>query len=1279
MVLSRWLPLVALAGFLVPEAPAQDLHRYTFTETGPTSFALGYPVPQPVDSLTPVDGFRSYGSLRARHQALAMEFDFISGHRIGGTIKGRDIFAYIVSDPDGATVDGNAEPAFLVNGGIHAREWQSPEVVTGIIERFAERRGDRGLYDYLVDNTRLVAIPVLNVDGFLQTQRYPARVLVGGDPADPSWPRDGRMRRKNLRDADEDLLTFGDYLNGVDLNRNNPPFAPAFSSQASPNPISLEYHGGGARTEPETQALGEAIPLAGRDRLRMFTDFHSFSALFYEFFTSNSRRNQINASLVSRAIRTLRILGTSHTRRNSTPIGSTDELFASDIQVPAWTHELEPGFTRGGRQYGGFGVTHDGFILPDSEVARLRGEIADTYAMLFYAQAGPPAVSAVRVLDPSGNTVWGGEWRRDGPGAREFVTTATANLLAGGEYRLWIAFDKPMRHRDANGALANYPGMSVPLAPDIRLDGLEQEIAIATGEGRWLDEAESPGHPGFRRYRDDAFIAPFAVPGSIDPGANARLTLHVTAEDLAEQALDADPASAVDWSGGHWVEYETSDGTDADEGGTDATIRIPVSKEAPVAVKLGADRERALEGSRVELTLERDSTGGRITVALTAERVTGETDPVVESLFQTRVEFHPGGAGEEAVAFSMPDDVEPTGPGVDEVRVTATVESGNAVFDGPAALAIQVADNDTAGRRVISILERHPFTLPPDVSPLPPGLSEGARLADAIEQANAAGAPVTINLADGGLYSLNEPVEGGTTGFPPITGRVGIEGRHTTIARHDGDLPAQADFRLFHVMPGGDLDLEGVRLERGSASGAQAGGAVLNEGSLNSRRVVFRNNTANRAGAVANRGAAQFIRSAFLDNSSAAGGGAIHNDSELNLFGVTFSGNATDGRGGAVLNDGVLTLSESTLTGNQGSPGADLFNTGSARIFASIMASPGSCAFSGGSDVVSDGFNLDADASCGLDSATDLAPSDPLLGPLDDSALHQPGSGSPLIGAIPQPGPGCLTHDARGVPRPFASTMEVTFPPSIACEAGAAELGLSVHRGMWFNPDRSGHGIDLQQAGNQLIVTWFTYGPDGTPVWYQASGPFSGETWEADLLRYRFDHGDNEAEGEIVGTATLTFETGASATFAWDLAPIGQGAGSEPFEPLLFGEGGATFDTTGHWAAADGSSWGLSVDVQGGTVVATIYYYDADGDPRWVQGSGGAGIHSSMEVASFTGFCPGCDMQAFPFTMTPAGSIDLRFLTRRFGEITTNFMYAGAAGGEWQREVGLGALSDPVP
>ncbi|MEM7054304.1 MAG: M14 family zinc carboxypeptidase [Pseudomonadota bacterium] len=295
--IAKRLALLALG--LTISAPLLSQQVFTYTEnTGPGNrIALGYRVPIPQDSAIPFDGFRSYQSLHARHQDLMLQHDFIQGEIVGQTITGRDIWAYVLSDVDNNTANAGAESSALINGGLHAREWASPELTTGLIEAWADNAGDRHLYDYLIDNVHFTVLPVNNVDGFLQTQRYPSQVLIGQDPSVESWPRDGRMRRKNMRNADEFLQTVGDHLGGIDLNRNNSPFW-ASSSSSSSNPNSLTYHGNAPFSEPETRALLAAAELALDDRLRWYQDSHSFTQVFFSKLTGNTQRNGIQSRLL---------------------------------------------------------------------------------------------------------------------------------------------------------------------------------------------------------------------------------------------------------------------------------------------------------------------------------------------------------------------------------------------------------------------------------------------------------------------------------------------------------------------------------------------------------------------------------------------------------------------------------------------------------------------------------------------------------------------------------------------------------------------------------------------------------------------------------------------------------------------------------------------------------------------------------------------------------------------------------------------------------------------
>lgn len=601
---------------------------------------LGYPVPIPVDTPLPFDGFRSYSGLRSRHQELAETTGIVHGHVVGTTHKGHDIWAYRVGDADLITRDGRAEPAMLTNGGIHSREWQTPEVLTGIMELLAERRGDRHFYDFLIDNVNIVLLPVQNVDGYLQTQRYPDRNWLGSDPFDivndpePS-PRDGRMRRKNMPAVDEILETYDDHLLGVDLNRNHPPLWATNPNRSSPDEASLVYHGPAPHSEPESQALLAAAELGPKEQLRAFTDVHSFSQVFYFHKTTNRRLSNNTIDLLyTMSNHNAALPGGSLYLFDANPdqgigqgFGMTHEWFSTSLEIPAWGVEVEPSAGQAffphnppgcGADYGGLARNcHDGFILPESQIRRVREELARSFAAVYYQQSGPPSIAAVRFIDPpTGAVVFEAEWDPAEADQRSLYVNQVQPLELDRDYNVWIAYDRPMRWRE-QGVVVPFPGQ-----PAYTLDFLasasvdNQTLTAIENNARWV---ETPGEApdGFFRYRDDTFAAGFRFPRdevnlSLVSGETTA-TLHNLTRNMTGQALDANPATAVTWAAGGWAGYEDSSGRDNDRGGTDKTIQFAISAEAqpaPFVVEPGTsaawyDPANDGEGFLIEILADR--------------------------------------------------------------------------------------------------------------------------------------------------------------------------------------------------------------------------------------------------------------------------------------------------------------------------------------------------------------------------------------------------------------------------------------------------------------------------------------------------------------------------------------------------------------------------------------------------------------------------------------------------------------------------------------------------
>ena len=91
----------------------------------------------------------------------------------------------------------------------------------------------------------------------------------------------------------------------------------------------------------------------------------------------------------------------------------------------------------------------------------------------------------------------------------------------------------------------------------------------------------------------------------------------------------------------------------------------------------------------------------------------------------------------------------------------------------------------------------------------------------------------------------------------------------------------------------------------------------------------------------------------------------------------------------------------------------------------------------------------------------------------------------------------------------------------------------------WNNTDLSGMGWNVGQQGNNIFVSWYMYDADGNPSFLLFFGPLqNGNKLTAPLRRYYGPeppgYDENLWNGEIVGTATITFTSPTQATFSYD-------------------------------------------------------------------------------------------------------------------------------------------------
>ncbi len=165
-------------------------------------------------------------------------------------------------------------------------------------------------------------------------------------------------------------------------------------------------------------------------------------------------------------------------------------------------------------------------------------------------------------------------------------------------------------------------------------------------------------------------------------------------------------------------------------------------------------------------------------------------------------------------------------------------------------------------------------------------------------------------------------------------------------------------------------------------------------------------------------------------------------------------------------------------------------------------------------------------------------PATPLDGAFDATKVQVTSVGS-VVFTFTSPVDGTITYTYNGT----VGTMNITrqvFGPLPSCEMGGTAPATPNFSDLWWNPAESGWGVNLQQQGNVVFATWFTYNDTGKGQWlvmsdgeavpgmpmtwsgalYRTTGPALGTAWD-----------NSKVKVLPVGQATFSFTDGNNGTF----------------------------------------------------------------------------------------------------------------------------------------------------
>lgn len=259
------------------------------------------------------------------------------------------------------------------------------------------------------------------------------------------------------------------------------------------------------------------------------------------------------------------------------------------------------------------------------------------------------------------------------------------------------------------------------------------------------------------------------------------------------------------------------------------------------------------------------------------------------------------------------------------------------------------------------------------------------------------------------------------------------------------------------------------------------------------------------------------------------------------------------------------------------------------------------------------------------------------------------------------------------------------------------------NKGLWFNPARDGHGFIIEPFGaNNLFYTLFyTFDDNGDPEWFNSLTTLDNGTLNSDFeagtingFTYNYDVNpaeqdpvilDNALEGrlsinfnssEIRNSAACQDGTNRNLDFSalarWQLNDVIQ---EWCIEPLISNQARPNPDFgTGWWAGPNDNGWGYSLAQVNDVMIAFVFYYDAEGNPRWSTGSnGGFEANKNISIPMFDVFGYGRTQSLVERTFVPNGNLSLN-LSNTFRDLDTDgttsidVIYQGAEGGRWFRE-----------
>ena len=212
---------------------------------------------------------------------------------------------------------------------------------------------------------------------------------------------------------------------------------------------------------------------------------------------------------------------------------------------------------------------------------------------------------------------------------------------------------------------------------------------------------------------------------------------------------------------------------------------------------------------------------------------------------------------------------------------------------------------------------------------------------------------------------------------------------------------------------------------------------------------------------------------------------------------------------------------------------------------------------------------------------------------------------------------------------------------------------------LWWNPNESGWGININHQSSIIFATLFSYDDDGSPMWLvmprgdrQASdGSYSGPLYRTTGPAFNTTPWRAATAAEV-GTMRISFgsESNATLTYSVNGRSVTKSISRQLFKTppectWSYFDRSYEDNVTDLWWNPNESGWGLNLTQQEDTVFGTLFTYGADGKGLWLVMPAGT-MSSDRQVTGAIYRTRGPRFDASPWgTVTPtaAGTMTIGF------------------------------------